>query len=352
MSVHTIPSVTPQLEQPPGNAAGAGMINRGRVGALLRGEVADRRLAWSLALFATVGYGLLAGWWTPRGPMSTLEGLSAMGLGLIVGCVAGLLLRTRWAMLVAPLTFAMVFELARLAVSGPTVDGIHLTSTYGIMAFTVGRGVVMFGTDMDGSQAFIATAADQQSLMAFAFNAMLGTGLFGAIAVAREYGHNTVVPTYLTSPRRTRAGLLELTAVLLGGALLGLVGQGLIVAGVALALPSTEYGFLVSTGGVTQILAATTLAGAVGAVLGAGLGAVIRNLGGAVTAVVLALFMIPPLVVQLVNDAASWIPPALAAVISGVSTDVNTWAALTALLAWGVVPAAAGLFSVQRRDVV
>ena len=36
--------------------------------------------------------------------------------------------------------------------------------------------VVMFGTDMDGSKAFIATAADQQSLMAFAFNAMLGTG--------------------------------------------------------------------------------------------------------------------------------------------------------------------------------
>ena len=65
--------------------------------------------------------------------------------------------------------------------------------------------VVVFGTDMDGSKAFIATAADQQSLMAFAFNAMLGTGLFGAIAVAREYGHNTVVPTFLMSPRRSRA---------------------------------------------------------------------------------------------------------------------------------------------------
>ena len=33
--------------------------------------------------------------------------------------------------------------------------------------------------------------ADQVSLMAFAFNAMLGTALFGAIAVAREYGHTT-----------------------------------------------------------------------------------------------------------------------------------------------------------------
>ena len=212
--------------------------------------------------------------------------------------------------------------------------------------------VVMFGTDMDGSKAFIATAADQQSLMAFAFNAMLGTGLFGAIAVAREYGHHTVVPTYLTSPRRMRAGLAQLTAVLLGGALLGLVGQTLIIAGVALALPSTEYAFLVSAGGLAQILAASTLVGAVGAVLGAGLGALIRNLGGAVTAVVLALFMIPPLVVQLVSDAASWIPPALSGAISGVTTDVSVGAAVAALLLYGVLPAAAGLVAVQRRDVV
>ena len=212
--------------------------------------------------------------------------------------------------------------------------------------------VVMFGTDMDGSKAFIATGADQQSLMAFAFNAMLGTGLFGAIAVAREYGHNTVVPTYLTCPKRPRAFLAQLTAVLLGGAALGLVGQILIVAGVALALPSTAYGFMVPAGDVMQLLAATTFAGAVGAVLGAGLGALIRNLGGAVTAAVLVLFMIPPLVVQLVSDAASWIPPSLGPVISGVTTDVNLWAAVAVLLAWALVPAVAGLVAIQRRDVV
>lgn len=103
--------------------------------------LADKRRTWGLALLAAAGYGLLAGWWTPRGPLSTFEGLSAMGLGLLVGLVAGLLLRTRWAMLVAPLTFAAIVELARLRATGPTVDGIHLGSTYGIMAFAVGRGV-------------------------------------------------------------------------------------------------------------------------------------------------------------------------------------------------------------------
>jgi hypothetical protein len=66
----------------------------------------------------------------------------------------------------------------------------------------------------------------------------------------------------------------------------------------------------------------------------------------------LVLFVLPPLAVQLVNDAASWIPPTLFAVISGVSTEVSLWAALTAVTAWALIPAAAGLVSVQRRDVV
>jgi ABC-2 type transport system permease protein len=212
--------------------------------------------------------------------------------------------------------------------------------------------VVVFGTDMDGSKAFVSTAADQQSLMAFAFNAMLGTALFGAIAVAREYGHATVVPMFLTAPKRSQAVLAQLTAVLLGGAVLAIIGQAMVIVGVALALPSTDYGFLVPAGDVAQLLAASTLAGMVGAVLGAGLGALIRNLGGAVTIVMLALFVVPPLVVQMVSDAASWIPPTLFAVISGVSTEVSLWAALLAVTAWALVPAAAGLLAVQRRDVV
>jgi ABC-2 type transport system permease protein len=212
--------------------------------------------------------------------------------------------------------------------------------------------VVAFGTDMGGSKAFVATATDQQSLMAFAFNAMVGTSLFGAIAVAREYGHHTVVPTFLTSPNRSRAVLAQLTAVLLAGAVLALVGQALVIAGVALALPSTQYGFMVPARALAQLLAATTLAGAIGAILGAGLGAIIRNIGGAVTTAVLVVFVIPPLAVQLVNDGGSWIPTALFGVISGVSTDVSLWAALIAVAAWAVVPAAAGLVAVQRRDVV
>jgi hypothetical protein len=211
---------------------------------------------------------------------------------------------------------------------------------------------VAFGTDMDGSKGFIATAQDQVSLMAFGFNAMIGTALFGAIAVAREYGHTTVVPMFLTSPRRHRAVLAQLTAVMLAGAVLGLVGEAMIVTAVGLALPSTEVAFLASAGDIIRLMVASMLAGMAGAVLGAGIGSLIRNLGGAVTLTVLLLFIAPGMAVQLINDSASWMPTTVLSVVSGVTTETSVGAALLALALWALLPAAAGLVAVQRRDVV
>jgi ABC-2 type transport system permease protein len=211
---------------------------------------------------------------------------------------------------------------------------------------------VIFGTDMDGSKGFISTAADQQSLIAFASNAFIGAGLFGAIAVAREYGHGTVVPTFLSEPRRRRAVLAQSTAVMIGGAVMSFIGAGLVIVAVAASLPTTEYGFMVSFGGVAQVIAASTFAGAAGAVLGGGIGALIRNTGGAVVVAVVVLVIAPPLIIQMANEAASWVPDALAKVASGTADDVGMVAALAAIAAWAIVPAAIGLIAVQRRDVV
>ena len=211
---------------------------------------------------------------------------------------------------------------------------------------------VIAGTDMDGSKGFIATAADQLSLMAFAGNAFMGAGLFGAIAVAREYGHHTVVPTFLASPRRSHAVLAQLIAVGGVGGLLSLIGAGLTVTAVAVALPTTEYGFLVSVENIVRVIAAAGFAGLAGAILGAGVGSVVRNVGGAVTGAVLLLVIAPPLIVQLAHDSGSWMPAILANVLSGTATDVSVPAALAAIVAWAIIPAMIGLIAVQRRDVV
>ncbi|MGX6607372.1 alpha/beta fold hydrolase [Micromonosporaceae bacterium Da 78-11] len=113
----------------------------GRLCAALGPVWRDRRIAVTLAVVTAGGYGLLAAWWTPRGPVTTSQAVAAIVISVIVGAFTGLLLRSRWALLLSPVTFMAIFELARRSTAGPMVDGIHLGSTYGLVAFALGRGL-------------------------------------------------------------------------------------------------------------------------------------------------------------------------------------------------------------------
>ncbi|MGD9029406.1 MAG: alpha/beta hydrolase, partial [Anaerolineae bacterium] len=84
---------------------------------------------------------LIGAWLTPRGPVTTPQALVSMIAALVIGVGTGLVMGSRWSILVTPAVFVGVFELARLGFDGPTVDAIHLGSTYGVIAFVLGRGV-------------------------------------------------------------------------------------------------------------------------------------------------------------------------------------------------------------------
>jgi hypothetical protein len=86
--------------------------------------------------------------------------------------------------------------------------------------------------------------------------------------------------------------------------------------------------------------------------LGAGIGALVRNTGGAVTGAVLMLVIVPLLVVQTASGAGSWIPQTLANVVAGVSNEVTAVAAIAALVCWAAIPATIGLISAVKRDVI
>jgi pimeloyl-ACP methyl ester carboxylesterase len=62
-----------------------------------------------------------------------------MAVALVVGLAVGMITGSRWSLLIAPAAFFTAFELGRLGVTGPTVDRIHLGSTYGLLAFILGR---------------------------------------------------------------------------------------------------------------------------------------------------------------------------------------------------------------------
>ncbi|GAA1893995.1 hypothetical protein GCM10009687_74360 [Asanoa iriomotensis] len=93
-----------------------------------------------MAVLAPVGWGIGAGFWTPRGPLTPGEALWSIALSVAVGLAAGWLSRSRWAMLFAPAAFVAAVELARATADGPSVDGPHL-SMFGLVALITGRGL-------------------------------------------------------------------------------------------------------------------------------------------------------------------------------------------------------------------
>src|SRR5690606_35657903 len=91
--------------------------------------------------FLAAAFGAAGAWLTPRGPITSGEALTTMGVALAVGGVVGYLGRTRWVFLIAPVAFVLAFELSRLSLVGPTVDAISVGSMYGWMVLILGRGV-------------------------------------------------------------------------------------------------------------------------------------------------------------------------------------------------------------------
>jgi pimeloyl-ACP methyl ester carboxylesterase len=86
------------------------------------------------------GWGIVAGWWMPRGPLTITQALWSVGLSVLVGALAGWRSRSRWSMLLAPAVFVIAVEVLRLRVAGPSVDAPH-ASAFGFIVLVTGRGL-------------------------------------------------------------------------------------------------------------------------------------------------------------------------------------------------------------------
>ena len=101
----------------------------------------DRRIGIALACGLAALAGVFVGFVLPRGPTTQSQALLVLAGGAIVGVIAGLAMRSRWAMLLAPLIHILALELARPHLLGPTVGAIRLNDVYGVLAFVLGRGL-------------------------------------------------------------------------------------------------------------------------------------------------------------------------------------------------------------------
>ncbi|MBL7255399.1 alpha/beta fold hydrolase [Paractinoplanes lichenicola] len=94
-------------------------------------------LLWSLPAAA---WGAVAGWWTPRGPLTITQALCSVAVSAAIGWAAGRFGRSRLMWLVVPVAFLFALELVRAGVAGPSTGPPH-GSPFGVVVLLAGRGV-------------------------------------------------------------------------------------------------------------------------------------------------------------------------------------------------------------------
>jgi ABC-2 type transport system permease protein len=117
--------------------------------------------------------------------------------------------------------------------------------------------------------------------------------VIGVLAVTNEFRHGTITPTLLVVPNRTKLMLAKLVAVLGLALVLGLV-VGLIMVG-----SSAIFGSLrdFETGGmVLSVVVGSTIATALNAALGLGVGVLLRNQVGAIVGILIYGFILEDLI--------------------------------------------------------
>jgi ABC-2 type transport system permease protein len=188
------------------------------------------------------------------------------------------------------------------------------------------------------------------------FLGALFAGLLGALSITSEIRHGTIRPTFLVSPRRGRVVAAKVWASALIGTGFGLAASALAVGVGAAAFRARGIDMRLDGGDYALLLAGSAPATALWAVIGTGVGAVVRQQVPTVVGMSAWLLFVEGLLVgdvAGVADVGRFAPGAAAAAITGQEPDtlLAPAAGLALLLVYAGTAAAAGSLATARRDV-
>jgi ABC-2 type transport system permease protein len=232
--------------------------------------------------------------------------------------------------------------------------GLLLGACVMVAGFTVL--LTAFAGDEESGLPPVGTEIYEELAFATAANVVVLFLILGIIGMTQEYRHRTATPTFLTTPRRGRVVVAKLLAYALAAvplALLVLAVNVLVVylhAGARGAAPEL-------TGDNLRVLTSSGLALVIYAVIGVGIGALLRNQVGAIVGGLVYLFVIEPIIRQIPATAPAykWMPggglEALTATFEGPDL-LEPWQGGLLLLGYGLLAAFLGTLLAVRRDVV
>ena len=180
--------------------------------------------------------------------------------------------------------------------------------------------------------------------------------ILGIIGMTQEYRHRTATPTFLTEPRRWRVVAAKLAAYALVAvpfAVLVVAVNVLVVtvyAGARGAAPSIS-------GDNLRVVLTSGLALVIYALIGVGIGALVKNQVGAIVGGLVYLFVIEPVVrsIPATSGAYRWMPgggqEAMTATFQGPEL-LSAWQGGLLLVGYGLLAALLGTLIAVRRDIV
>ncbi len=180
---------------------------------------------------------------------------------------------------------------------------------------------------------------------------MLFSGLVGALAITAEIRYGTIRPTFLVSPRRWPVLAAKLAIGALAGIVFGLLAEGLMAAAATIAFSARGIPNLLTGGDYAQLLAGGAAAAALWAVLGVGVGALVRNQVATLVGLISWMFLVESVSAGFVPSAARFMPGGAGLMLAGNEHALSPAVAVLVLMLYAAAAAAVGWAGTLRRDV-
>lgn len=240
------------------------------------------------------------------------------------------------------------------------------------VAFTAGVLALVFGGVASGRLTGNGPAPQTEGLAGLVYSSASGVGyvfplLVGTLMVTTEFRHKTLTPTFLATPRRGVVLGGKFFVGIVVGLLYGILGSVAAIAAGAGVLSIFGVDAELGSSDTWTLVGRMLLAFALWAVVGIGVGTVVRNQVAAIVIVLAVTLFIEPIVRTLgglvsgFSEVVKWFPSAASdalvgktifgAMSSGGSGSLDWWVGGLVLLAYAVVFLVIGLFTTWRRDV-